>query len=410
MLFASLATRGAGFITSLLISRLAGASALGVYSTLVNTAAAVATPFAQVLANNSTILSADRVVARGAYHAHAGFSFVLALLLSAFSILILWGLYVFTLDSSAAQFSVFMLVGGGVVAGQIVGGVGLGFLYGAGEFSFVAKVTTFVAVVICALVYPVVLYYGLHGAFALLFVGSIFPPVLMAIKVRSTNREPFVYQANDQHAWRVVGLYFARAWPSVVAMAVSGGVNWLCTIYLVHSTYGSSGVGVVAVAGQWLNLMLLPATSWGGVALKNISDVIASGSEEVVWAELLGLIRKNMLTTFALAGSIGLASGFIAEIYGLGGTDVAWLILINAACAIVCSVNNIFERLLLALNRQGLWLGLSLISVFVQTGITYAFIAKGLWVSGLAVLISCSILCLLSYFFGGKALNLALRN
>ncbi len=59
MLFASLSTRGAGFLISLLIARLAGASALGVYSALVNTVASVTTPFTQVLTNNATLLGAE---------------------------------------------------------------------------------------------------------------------------------------------------------------------------------------------------------------------------------------------------------------------------------------------------------------------------------------------------------------
>lgn len=59
MLFATLATRGMGFLNSFLLSRLVGVQALGEYAGLVNTASAVATPFAQAVTNNATVLGAE---------------------------------------------------------------------------------------------------------------------------------------------------------------------------------------------------------------------------------------------------------------------------------------------------------------------------------------------------------------
>jgi len=202
---------------------------------------------------------------------------------------------------------------------------------------------------------------------------------------------------------------FFRALPSIAAIIVNNGVNWVCTIFFVQSIFGTVGVGVVAVAAQWLNLMLIPATSWGGVSLKVLTDAIASGNEKTVWHTSVGLMRKNFLVTIALAGSIALASGLIARAYGLSDTDVALLICVNALCAIVAAINNVFERFLLALDRQGWWLFFSLISFSAQMAVTVLFIAKGLWIVPVGVLVASITLCLLSYFGVSRALPMQMK-
>ncbi|MBT9460169.1 MAG: hypothetical protein IV084_00730 [Rugosibacter sp.] len=410
MLFASLSTRGAGFLTSLLIARLAGASALGTYSALVNTAASVATPFTQVLTNTATVLGSEG--SRGEaenYRALAKASFFLALVLSFFSAVVLVLLYEFMLDGDAPNSLLLVTTGVFAVIGQVIGAVSLGFLYGAGEFMLASRISFLVAVVICLIAYPAIQNYGLHGALALLLPASLLPPVLMGARVLTRNRTANKVRKPRSEAGQDVRLRFARALPSVVAITINNGVNWFCTIYLAHSVFGVAGVGVVAVAAQWLNLMLIPATSWGGVSLKVLTDAIASGNEKTVWHASVGLMRKNFLVTIALAGSIALASGLIARAYGLSDTDVALLICVNALCAIVAAINNVFERFLLALDRQGWWLFFSLISFSAQMAVTVLFIAKGLWIVPVGVLVASIILCLLSYFGVSRALPMQMK-
>ena len=410
MLFASFATRGAGFLTSLLIARLAGAAALGVYSTLVYTSAAVATPFAQVLTNNSTVLGAAGGSDESAHHiSHARASFMLALMLAALSALAFVLLYKFLLNDEASQSPVFLAVGVCVVIGQIIGGVGLGFLYRAGEFAHAARISAGMAIAVSLLAYPGIYTFGLNGALTLLLVASLLPAALMGAKVLTKKHTAAHPLDAGPIAWKTVSSRFVRAWPSVAAATVNNFVNWLCTIYLVQSAFGAVGVGVVAVAVQWLNLLLIPATSWGGVSLKALSDAIASGKKEVAWHTATGLIRKNLLVTFVLAGSIALGSGLIARAYGLHDTDFALLIRLNAICALVASINNIFERFLLALDRQGWWFAFSLASVLLQASLTYLLIEKGLWVSPIGALAGSLLLCLLGYIGASKALPIKVK-
>jgi len=410
MFFASLSTRGAGFLTSLLIARLAGASALGTYSALVNTAASVSIPFAQVLTNNSTIMGAESSRSGGDdYQLKARASFLLALLLSAFSATALFLLYKLTLDGEASLSPFLLVVGIFVVIAQVLGAVSLGFLYGAGEFMLASRISFLVALVVCLAAYPAIQNYGLNGALCLLLLASLFPPVLMGIRVLTRDCSFGDATESSSVAWRQVKSQFVRSLPSVAATTVNNGANWICTIYLVQSVYGAAGVGVVAVAAQWLNLMLIPATSWGGVSLKALSDAIASGDEKTAWRASSGLMRKNLLVTLALAGLIALASGLIARTYGLSDTEVALLICVNATCALVASVNNVFERFLLALDRQAWWLFFSLASVSVQMVLTWLFIAKGLWVVAGGVLVAGIALLILSYVGVCRSLPLQMK-
>jgi O-antigen/teichoic acid export membrane protein len=242
-----------------------------------------------------------------------------------------------------------------------------------------------------------------------MFFASLLPPAVMGIRVLTKDSSLGNTTESFPAAWQQVKLQFFRSLPSVAAISVNNGVNWVCTIYLVQSVYGAAGVGVVAVAAQWLNLMLIPATSWGGVSLKALSDAIASGDEKTAWRASTGLMRKNLLVTLALAGLIAFASALIAQAYGLSDTDVALLICINAACALVASVNNIFERFLLALDRQSWWLFFSLASVAIQITLTWLFIVKGLWVVAGGVLVAGIALTILSYAGVHRSLPLRIK-
>jgi len=410
MLLASLATRGTGFLISLLIARLVGASALGSYSALVNTASAVATPFSGVLGNNSTLFGAEDSRS-GATNSrvHARASLVLALVLSALSAAALILLYMFALEGEASPSLMLLGAGVSVVIGQVVGAVCLGFLYGAGKFKLASQISVLVAAAVCLGAYPAIQHFGFHGAIVLLLIVSLLPPMVMAAGVIAKSSAMPGASDLQPEFFRKVGLRFVRAWPSIAAGVASNGVNWVCTIYLVHSVFGTAGVGVVAVATQWLNLMLLPATSWGGVALRTLSDAIASGNEKTAWRASAGLIRNNFVVTLTLAGSIALASVPIAQLYSLTSSDVALLICINAASALVAAITNVFERFLLALDHQAWWMIFSLVSLFVQTSVTLLFIAYGIWVVALGAFVASIILCLLSYMGVSKALEIRMK-
>ena len=123
--------------------------------------------------------------------------------------------------------------------------------------------------------------------------------------------------------------------------------------------------------------MLMPATSWGGVALKGLLDARAQGPQQLRGARWR-LIRRNIGITLAVGLVVAAASPFLSSAYGLGGSGLAALLCANAGCAIVAGANNIHERLLLCLDRQWLWFAFSLVAFGVQLAFTWVFIGRGL--------------------------------
>ncbi|NJA88745.1 hypothetical protein HCX48_05840 [Rhodocyclus tenuis] len=387
----NLATRGAGFVTSLIISRLLGVNELGVYSGLINTATAVSNPFAVVVTNNSTLLASQ---AKADTPAVLRASFLIAGLLACVSSASLALIYQFGLSDASASQPLLVAAGVAVVLSQVVGGVALGFLYGRNEFAWPSKTAIFFALVTLAFSYLVVRQYALAGAFLLLIILSLGALVTLSTQaIRAQGTAPDEDHSTPAH---IVATRYLRSAPSVLSIAINSGVNWVCTIYLVDTAYGAAGIGVVAVAGQWMNLIMLPATSWGGVTLKSIADAINdvhhARLREVTWA----LMRKNLTATLALAAGIGLTSSLIAHAYNLADTDLARVICLNCLCALVAAANNVLERLLLALDRQNAWLAFSLVGFSVQLAVTYCFIGEGVWMVAVGVFAGSTVLMLLA--------------
>lgn len=401
MLFATLATRGMGFLNSFLLSRLVGVQALGEYAGLVNTASAVATPFAQAVTNNATVLGAEGNRKGSTYfRALAKKNLILVAGLSIFLMGAFVLLYEHALGPRDEGGSTLFLIGGGsVVVGQMVGAVTIGFLYGRGAFVLASRLSIVAAVVVMLTIYPVVRSWGLEGALCLLLPTSLLPPLLLGVWVMrrhadSADTKGSNSEISDQ-SWSDAIARLVRAWPLIGASAFNNAVNWICTIYLVNRTFGTEGVGVVAVAIQWQTLMVMPATSWGGVAMKALADAAARRNVALLRHSVRDLVRKNVAVTFALALLIGLLSGAIARAYGLADTDVALLICLNGLCAVVASTYNIFERLLQALHLQHRWLLFSMFAFSSQILLTWGLIKYGLWAVPLGVLLAGMLLSLL---------------
>ena len=393
-LFSTLCTRGVGFVTSFALARLAGVQWLGAYSAVLNTASAVTSPFALALTNNATLAAADahregpvsfRAHARGHLLLGAGLSLPACLLLA-------WLLRSTRGDATPAVWEMMLVAGCCVAAGQVLAGVIQGVYQGAGHFLAAARVTAVVAAGMGLVAIPAVWFGGVGGALLIASVVALLPALLLGIgvfwvhhwqcgggiTVESRGRKPL-----HEALWRLW-----RSLPSVGATAINATVNWACTIYLVRSEHGLAGVGVVAVALQWSTLLLMPATSWGGLTLKALTDSVATGCAVQVREVVRRQIVKNVMTTGVMALVLGLGSGLIARAYGLHETDLWLLLCVNAVAATLASINNVFERLLLCLDAQPRWLAQSVVAFGVQVVFTASFIHLGLVVVALGVLLA----------------------
>lgn len=394
MLFSMLCARGVGFVMSFALARLAGAQGLGTYTTVLNTASAVSSPVAQVLANNATMSTARaHADSATAFRSHARGHLLLGVSVSLPAcLLLLWLLQPAASEVSPTLWLLMLVAGSSVACGQIMAGIIQGVYQGAGHFLTTARVTALVAAGMGMLAIPAVWWGGIHGAFLVASLVALLPALLLALGLfwpggLAADGGP-TQSGSTRTSLRDAFRLLWRGLPSVGATAVNSAVNWLCTIYLVRGEHGMAGIGLVAVATQWSTLLLLPATSWGGLTLKALTDSVASRNAQQVRAVLRHQVKRNLATTGAMAIGLCLLSGVIAHAYGLANTDLWLLFCINAAAATVAAANNVFERLLVCLDAQPRWFMQSVAAFGVQVIFTAALIHQGVVVVAIGVLLA----------------------
>lgn len=402
-LFANLAIRGAGFVISFIIARVVGVQGLGVYSAVVNTASTVAIPFSRVAMNNST-LSASLAYDQGT-QSFRGYAKSYMLLMLGLSIASTIGFY-FLFSSSipaanhADQSLLFLMVtSASVIIATLNGAVLQGFFNGAGNFTVPAKWYAITSIGISLAALPVVYWLRLDGAFYLLILNSLLPLFVLNVKLlglKSPAEESHEHEKPRAHVVK----QFITSSPTMLVATINAAVTWLCTIFLVQQNYGMIGVGLVAIATQWHTLVLMPATSWGNVSLKSLSDGMKSRNTKMINNIILTLIRKNLIVTLLFGVVISAASGLIAELYGVSGSLLVWLILLNALVALLMAVNNVQERLYLCLGKQPVWFWLSSIGFLVQGLITVGFIEKTLLAVPIGMLCGAGAVSLLAWIKG----------
>lgn len=400
MLFANVVMRGAGFVTSFIIARVVGSGALGVYSSVVNTASSVVMPFTQAVSSSATIMAVNaHSMSEETVVRFARANVLMASALSLLSFAAFYGLYAVALSEDGAHGVtrwLVLLAASSVIVAQICGSVVQGFYNGLGHFVAAAKVFATVSALVVLAAFPAIHYLGLPGAFGLLVFASLLP--LLLLGVSTLRGRGGASDCTPKEAFRQVCSRLLASLPTVGATTVNATVSWLCTIYFVQHAFGMPGVGTVAVAGQWLTLLLMPATSWGSVTLKMLSESAIRRDELELRRTVYSLVNKNVMVTFALGAVVALTSGLIARAYGLDGGFME-LLCINAVCAVVASVNNVFERLLFCIDRQATWFVFSCFAFVVQLAVTMLWIKSGVAVVALGVLaggISLLIICMVS--------------
>lgn len=375
LLAASVVTRGSGYLTSFALARFAGELALGSYSVLVNTASTVASPFLGVLSSSATVHAvregASKITrAPGIVKAQLAFGGAIA----SVAALVFTAFYVSTQtdDRLLAPNWTLYLAGTIWVYCQMLGAIVQGTLFGLDRFSAVARSQLLVGALLLVAAFPLVHLFGLSGAVGLLVFSSL---ALVAPFARSIAKHEGWPNAET---WRRVIKQFSANLPALGATTASSAVSWYCTIYLVHQVHGTQAVGVMAVSTQWLTMMLIPVTSWGGLTLKRLVNASKSGERQEIQITVWRLVVKNVLSTLPLAALVAIMAMFIASIYGLSHTKLAELLWISVAIALVTSTNNVFERLMICLSRQRLWLIISAGAYAAQLAVTYTWLSESL--------------------------------
>lgn len=401
LLASNLGSRLLGFVVSLLMSRLGGVQALGLYSGLLITSASPTTPMSAVLANNATILAArhhERIPMRRLLRAQWAVVLGSALMAVAlcWAMLGLSGLG----RSGLLPWHSVMIVAAGLVLGQVITQTVVGLCHGAVlslQASWVVSAVTLVALL---LTYPLIASWGVAGGLWQAVGVALLPGLLLGVwlwrKADDHGHAPVApvapLAAEIRQQWR-------QSIPNILATVVNNATNWISCIYLAERFHGHAGLGLVAIGLQWMALMQLPLSSWGGRVMQALA--VAQGrSGAALGAELVRQLKRCGVVSVGAACLVWSSAGLVADLYKVDRHTLVALFAINAAASALSSVGFVSERVFFCLGSQRPWLLMSVLAYVAQMGLTWVLIPHSILAVALGNLLAIALMAasVMAYF------------
>lgn len=396
----ALCTRGAGFIASFSLARYAGPTVLALYISTVITLSAVTLPLAQVLFNGGLMASTrapSRDWARQLLQANAAIAGLCLIPLAGVAALMHGEMATRLLHELDGSWWAFLIGAFSCGVGQVVLFLLNGTLNGLGGQLQAARTVAIVALVMMAVSYPVVRVWGLNGAWAVLTLNTWVPALLLWRLHRKHLKDVWRAPSAEHLAatqpvaspWQTARVEARRGVPQAGAVMATNLVGWFCSIYLVQETLGVQAMAVLAVANQWLTLSLMPATSWGGLILKEMADLSlsADGRRRLATA-VRDQVLRNVSVTLLVAGGVVLASPWLESAYRLNGLGLTTLIAVSALAALFMSATIVVQNALISLNKQWEWMVCAFVGLGGQALCTWLGVAHGVWTVQVGLLVS----------------------
>lgn len=358
LVLANLGSRGFGFLISLGLARTAGIGMLGAYSSLQISSSSPTTPLSLPLANSATLMAAEHTAAHGLHAVAMAHRRVLMLL----ALLVIGGgcglvALAHEADSGPLGLGLSLSMVGLLAVAQLLTQFAVGLYHGAQRALDCALAIGGTMALGIALCLPVVWWFGVTGALVLAVLTAAGPGLWLLLKlkpppgaVRSAATE-----ATLRHE-AVTRIH--RALPSVVSTVIRNGTTWFCCIYLAQRYHGHEGVGLITIGLQWIMLMQLPISSWGGRIVSDLGDAGLKGETEFA-QHLWKWARKCVLVTAALSALVALCSPGMALLYKADPWSMAGLMSINALASTLAASTYVYERAAFCLHKQRAWLWLS---------------------------------------------------
>ena len=373
LLASNLLTRLLGFVVSLLVSRIAGVQALGVYAGLLITGASPTTPVSAVLANNATMLAVK----------HQGRHRLRDLLLAHVPVLGLsalvagMGCWVMMgssglLGSGLVSGSTVVLVMVGLVAGQLLTQLIVGLFHGADLSLRASLVVSATMVAALLLAYPMLMWLGLPGILLQAMAVALLPGLVLGwMAWRRAGPVPKAVAPLREEA----GASFRQAVPNVLATVANNATNWVACIYLAEKFHGHAGLGLVAISLQWMSLMQLPMSSWGGRVMRALAHA-REQSAKAFRQEISSQLNRCGAVSAGAALDMLAISPWVADLYVVDHEMLGQMFMVNALAAALASVNFVYERVFFCLGSQRPWLWVAMGAYVLQLLVTYLLISQ----------------------------------
>ena len=389
----NLSQRVLGFCVSLLLSRYIGVQAVGAYSSVLITAASPTSPMSALLANNATMLSARH---------HQRFSLfelwraqwpvmVIGLALS-FS----GGALLFKtsrgLQDDQISMPFMMVVAGGLIIGQILTHTVVALYVGANRAVYSSRVISIVAGLALLVVYPVLTTWGVQGVLCQAMLVMLLPGLvllgrqLLGSKTKVTSRSEYAALRGENIQ------SFRRGIPNVTATVLTNATNWMACIYLTNRYHGDQGVGLIAIGLQWMALMQLPVSSWGGRVMQSLAVAYAEGGGPF-WKEVENQLRRCVKVSIFASLLVVVSVPIIARLYRLDVWDFLWLMMFNGVATVFFAISLVYERVFICRGRQRPWLFVSACACLVQLVVTFLLVDTTLLGVAIGNMVAFVIIC-----------------
>lgn len=406
LVLANLATRGFGFLVSLVLARTAGIGVLGAYSSLQISSSAPITPLSLPLANTATLMATEHTAEHGLRAIGVAHRWIIGL----FALVGAGGgcaLLLLASSEAAAQDKQVMPLATGLVAvallaaSQLLTQFSVGLYHGAQRGRDCAQAIGVTMVVATLLCIPVVITWGIEGALTLAVMAAASPGMWLTWRLRTLPRPAHDISPAHQQALRhEAALRIRQALPSVISTIIRNGTSWFCCIYLAGRFHGPEGVGLVTIGLQWMMLMQLPISSWGGRIVSDLGAAHDRGPEDFN-AALRQWFGKCMLVATVSSVAVAVAFPVLAQLYKVDAWHMTMLMAINAVASILAAATYVYERAAFCLKRQRAWLWLSGAADVCQIVFTLAlapqallFIVAGPIVSAALLMVSARVFVL----------------
>ena len=358
LVLANLGSRGFGFLVSLVLARTAGIGMLGAYSSLQISSSAPTTPLSLPLANSATLMAAEHTASQGLHAvaaAHRRLLLPLGLLVVGGSC----GLVALANDAEGSPIGLGLSLGmvALLAVAQLLTQFAVGLYHGAQrglDCALAIGSTMALGIVLCL---PVVWWFGVTGALWLATFTAAGPGLWLLIRLRPAPDANRSVEAEAALRCEAVAR-LRQAAPSVVSTVIRNGTSWFCCIYLTQVHHGHVGVGLITIGLQWIMLMQLPISSWGGRIVSDLGDAGLNSTakfEQHLWK----WARKCVLVTAALSALIALCFPGLALLYKADPWLLTGLMAINALASTLAASTYVYERAAFCLHKQRAWLWLS---------------------------------------------------
>jgi O-antigen/teichoic acid export membrane protein len=274
-------------------------------------------------------------------------------------------------------------------------GAQIGALAGFEAFRSIARINLLRAVITLPITVTAVLVSGLSGAVWAQAVTSAVTCFWNQVALRNQCAMRGIHPRFST-GWAEIGVLWTFSTPAFLSSALAGPAIWAANTILVNQPGGYGEMGLYSAANQWRTAISFVPGVLAQFALPLLSNLNGERDAMRYGQALRWQLVLTATAATAVALPVALAAPYIMGLYGKGFRQGSLVLVLSAATAVICSVNNVVGTAILSAGSvwlgcafNGAWAALFLAACyrFVPTGLALglagsmlcAYIAHTVW-------------------------------